>query len=257
VIQYISFNKKGLSDNDIRNLLNTPRYSFVNHQRLLEVHSTFNEYLPKLFIDAIMYRMCLQNSLPIPSHLYQYPPRSCYALFFCQPQNEYDRHGLFHWLGKNRGFDDWTNPVSRGLVALSSSSSWGNAIIPESLCGSSNQVTIFWTNSEPDAWVKFDIDPKNLGLRFIITHYLYEFQASMWIPRSWNLEGSLNNTDWVVLKEHNNDITIKGPGSYIFPVTNSTEAFRYFRLHITGPDTTGTSYIGISSIELYGRVSGK
>jgi len=78
----------------------------------------------------------------------------------------------------------------------------------------------------------------------------------MWLPRTWNLEGSENNTDWIILKEHKNDPTMQGATVYMFNLSNWTEAFRYFRLHLTGPDSSGTNYVGISSFELFGRVSG-
>jgi len=74
------------------------------------------------------------------------------------------------------------------------------------------------------------------------------------MPRNWNFEASLDGDSWDVLKEHKNDQTIQGSGNYMFEVIDCNCGYRYFRLRVTGPDSSATTYLGLSGFELFGRV---
>jgi len=173
---------------------------------------------------------------------------------FFHPRTTFDNQGLLYWLGQNKGIDAWQNPVTKGLVALSCSSAWGGAGPDPSICGLGNQPHLFfWTNNELNGWIRFDIDPRNNSIKFLPTHYVYGFQTNMWMPRNWNFEGSLDGNHWDMLKVHNNDQTIQGASNYMFEV-HTDNSYRYFRLHVTGPDSSATNYLGLSAFEMFGRV---
>jgi len=255
VISYINNNRNALNFEQIRQLISTPRYQYTRSETLLKMHMEFREFLPKDFLDVLVVKVCQQTELKIPTELLKSNPRKSYGIVFFHPRSSSDHQGLFYWLGQNKGLDAWQNPVIRGLVAISCSSCWGGAGGPDpTICGLGSQShTFFWTNNEHNGWIRFDVDPKSNCIKFIPTHYVYGFQTNMWMPRNWNFEGSLDGQQWDILKEHQNDLTIQAQSNHMFEV-HTDNSYRFFRLRVTGPDSTGTNYLGLSSFEMFGRV---
>jgi len=207
-------------------------------------------------LHVLVVKVCRQTDLKIPSDLIKPNPRASYGVHFLQPRNPTDCQGLLFWLGQNKGVDAWQNPLQKGFIAVACSSAWGGVAGPDqSICALGNQPHVFfWTNNEPNGWVRFDIDPNNqYMIKFVPTHYVYGFQTNMGMPRNWNFEGSVHGGEWDILRIHNNDQTIQGASNYMFEV-NTTGAYRFFRLRVTGPDSTGTNYLGLSAFEMFGRV---
>jgi len=256
IMDYVNYNKKELSEQDLQNLFTIPRYSYLKVENILKVFTTYGDYLPKSFVNGLMFMICQQNGLSLPKSVVHYTPRRSHVIFSCQPQNNTDYRGLFYWLGKSKGATEWSNPMSKQLIAISSSSAWANTAIPDTICANPPITNaIFWTNSEFGAWIKFDIDPKGEGLKFVPTHYYYGFQTNTWLPRNWNFEGSQNNVDWITLKTHIDDNTMQSVGNYLFQVPNVHDGYRYFRIRLTGQDSNGSNFVGLSFFELFGRIS--
>jgi len=255
VISYINNNKNALNFEQTRLLISTPRYQYARCETLLKMHMEFREFLPMDFQDVLVVKVCQQTDLKVPSELMKSNPRTSYGIVFFQPRNASDNQGLFYWLGQNKGLEAWQNPVTRGLVAMSCSSAWGGAGGPDpTICGLGMQNhTFFWTNNEHNGWLRFDIDPKSNAIKFVPSHYIFGFQTNMWMPRNWNFEGSLDGQQWEILKEHQNDLTFQAATNHMFEVHTNT-SYRYFRLRVTGPDSSGTNYLGLSAFEMFGRV---
>jgi hypothetical protein len=75
--------------------------------------------------------------------------------------------------------------------------------------------------------------------------------------RNWRLEGSNDNTAWVVLKTHTDDQALAGAGfsTAAWPVTPPTaEGFRHFRILQFGKNASNQYYLMCAGIELYGTL---
>ncbi|EKX45127.1 hypothetical protein GUITHDRAFT_46879, partial [Guillardia theta CCMP2712] len=77
--------------------------------------------------------------------------------------------------------------------------------------------------------------------------------------RSWNFQASHNDRHWQTLREHRNDFRItegfqKITSSlhYINDITEPLRAFRYFRILMTGSNSSGREHLCISKVELFG-----
>jgi len=254
---YITNNLKNLSTENQIKILSTPRYQYTKTETLLNMHVQFRNILPPEFQDVLLLKMCQQGDIKVPSELIKPNPRTSYGMFMCLPKSLNDCQGLFYWLGKNKGLEAWQNPVSKGYIAISCSSSWGGGPPDTSLCalGGNQPHVFFWTNNEPNGWISFDINPNNKNMiKFIPTHYVYGFQTNMWLPRNWNFEGSVDGNVWDVLKAHVNDQTIMNATVFTFEVNNVVQGYRYFRMRVTGPDSSATNYLGLSGFEMFGKV---
>ena len=76
--------------------------------------------------------------------------------------------------------------------------------------------------------------------------------------RNWRLEGSHDGRTWVALRTHTNDASIatQSMATAAWPVEGATEAFRHFRILLTGNNASGQNHLMCSGIELYGAFRG-
>ena len=77
-----------------------------------------------------------------------------------------------------------------------------------------------------------------------------------YILRNWNLEGSNNNIDWTVLREHKDDRSLAeeaySEGDWDVNSAASNSPYRFFRILQTGPNSSGNHHLICCGIELYG-----
>lgn len=98
--------------------------------------------------------------------------------------------------------------------------------------------------------------------------------------RNWRFEGSVDGTNWVTLRNHQNDMTILTAfGVASFPIINANGlgyhnnnknndnnknngiqksdavGYRYFQVYMTGAESQGSTYLHLCSLELYGKYS--
>jgi hypothetical protein len=95
--------------------------------------------------------------------------------------------------------------------------------------------------------------------------------------RNWRLEGSVDGTNWVILRNHQNDTTILTAfGVASFPIISvnglgnnnnkiigkkngiqksDAVGYRYFQVYMTGAESQGSTYLHLCSLELYGKYS--
>lgn len=163
--------------------------------------------------------------------------------------SNFDVTGLFHYLGTARCTKPWCNPVTSGVVRVTSSA------VP------SNYENLF-SKLEPCAmygfpsWICVD-----LGADITIanvTHYSLRGYSESNL-RSWRLEGSLNGSKWKLLKEHVDDASIndikQGPihfSTWRLPGTSAPA--RFLRIMSTGPYSNRGDWLLISGLEVYGCV---
>jgi hypothetical protein len=76
--------------------------------------------------------------------------------------------------------------------------------------------------------------------------------------RNWRLEGSNDNTVWVVLKTHTDDQALAADSfsTAAWPVTPpAAEGFRHFRIIQFGKNASNGDHLLCAGIELYGTLS--
>jgi hypothetical protein len=71
-------------------------------------------------------------------------------------------------------------------------------------------------------------------------------------PRNWNLEGSTDGAEWVVLRTHINAQVFDRAKTASWDVDAKANAFTHFRIHQTGVNRNGNNRLNFSGFEIYG-----
>jgi hypothetical protein len=112
------------------------------------------------------------------------------------------------------------------------------------------------TNARPNSWMSVDL---GAARQFAVDYYCLRHSAqSSHMLRNWRLEGSNDNTAWVVLKTHANDQALAAAAfsTAAWPVTPPTaEGFRHFRIIQFGKNADNSDYLLCTGIELHGTLS--
>jgi hypothetical protein len=165
--------------------------------------------------------------------------------------------GLFRWVGSNGGTTRYVNPHTTCKVIVTASSLYGRTL--EKFIQHTPPGGGEWngTDDEPGSWVAVQLAVavalKGYDLRHGGT------SAQNHVLRNWNLEGSNNGVEWVVLHRHANDTSLAATGhsTASWEVDNPDGlAFSRFRIIMTGPSSNGNHYLFMMGLELYGRVEG-
>lgn len=162
-----------------------------------------------------------------------------------------DTNGLFYWLGTDYGNNFWTNPHTSGKVLISLNAITSNTS-PATLVDRVSST--IYNDGTLNGFIKTDIGVKR---KLSVKHYsLRNGSRGFNTPRNWRLEGSNNDTDWTLLKEHISDTTISTvANSWGSWSVNSIEAYRYLRLMITNSNSDASRYWELGEIEFYGDLT--
>ncbi|MBG1240984.1 discoidin domain-containing protein [Nostoc sp. NZL] len=161
-----------------------------------------------------------------------------------------DSNGLFYWIGTSGGTTTWSSPTGKGLVITASSIGSGSV---SSLVDRANSE--FFTNSDTNAWVNFYLGGKSLKCNY----YSIKTRSSSsgYHPRSWKLQGSNDNSNWVDLDSQVNNTTLTANSQWLsIPVANSSVAYTNFRIYMTGNNSSGFGHLVLGEVELYGTYFG-
>jgi hypothetical protein len=148
---------------------------------------------------------------------------------------------VLYYLGTKRHSTAYANPHKSGDVKASRSSVDG-VIEAENLVGR-EKVTCYGDNVA-NSWLMVDL---GFGRALQVDHYClrHGFQREIGLLRNWNLEGSNNNIDWTVLREHNDDTSLANygysEGHWSVNSAASNTPYRFFRILQTGPQKYKTS----------------
>lgn len=175
-----------------------------------------------------------------------------------------DGNGLFNWLGTNANTQPWANPAYTASNPTSDISYNNNAHILLSASGygagtvgllTDRATGNFQTTNATGSWVKADtgsfraLSCNRYSIRHstITTNFL----------RSWKLQGSNDNTGWTDLDIRTNDTTIAASSAWgtFTPNQGVTTAFRWFRILLTGVDSSSQNIIALGEWELYGTLT--
>jgi hypothetical protein len=163
--------------------------------------------------------------------------------------------GVIHWIGTREGKEDWTNPHTAGLVAVTASS-WCATLNPGNQLYhvvEKHSSTSYGTNNEDDSWICVDL--KEYAV--VADHYRFaNTRTSNCMPRTWRLQGSNDGYTWDNLREHDRDFW-NGAGNTVaaWPIEGSNQAYRYFRILQPGKTSEGNfGHLCCSGLEVWGRV---
>ena len=119
-----------------------------------------------------------------------------------------------------------------------------------------NNYSLYWHSIYDEKYTQYvEITLKNhLAL---VNAYMfssgYNFNGyDLYLPANWNLECSLNNQKWYVLKEHINSTDFDNVEQKKVYDIDEPHLCKSFRIHGTGPDDRGRPYMYAGPIELFG-----
>ena len=163
----------------------------------------------------------------------------------------FDPNGVTQYIGTQGRTQAYTNPHSQGWVVLANSTDPTSGSLENFLepVYTGNQFYLQGNN----AFLTLDLSAARC---LAPNHYCLRDMQTGYYLRNWRLEGSNDNAAWTVLRTHNNDDTIKSATTaYSWPIVGQENNFyRYFKIILTGPDSSGGSYNLSCAIELYGML---
>ena len=130
-------------------------------------------------------------------------------------------------------------------------------------------VLVFLTNDAVNSWMCVDIGANR---RLQINHYYLRHSQALGyhrcVLRSWVLEGSNTATtpaaqadpaNWTVLREHAGHASLRevAGADAAWPVVvgaGDDGYYRFFRIRITGPNSSGHHFLIVNGLEMYGRL---
>eukprot|EP00954_Amorphochlora_amoebiformis_P001562 119973-Amorphochlora_amoeboformis.AAC.2 len=177
-------------------------------------------------------------------------------------QSDFDENGIIHFLGSLYG--KYYNPSVKAknrpppLIKLSASSIKSDPRSLSLLTG--REPGRLLTKNEQNAWfqIYFGKNKRIVPTAYTLRHYESFHQECL---RNWKLEASNDGQEWVTLKEHVNDTKIVGKNcTATWPIkvlAHQQHGWSYFRIFMTGPNSSGRNYLCCAGIEFYGILQGK
>ena len=171
--------------------------------------------------------------------------------------NDFDENGILYWIGTNgKTVNEWVNPVQFNLISINSSEGrnlpYGKL---DDIVNHDGPATNCHTSDDKGAW--FSID---LGVWFIPKYYTLRHSRGYGRSalRNWLFQVSTDGVNWVTVRTHTNDTSLKEPGSTAsWPLSPPTDgdSWRHVRILQNGKNASGqTHYLSVSGFELYGSV---
>lgn len=159
--------------------------------------------------------------------------------------------GIFNYLYNK------TNGNIEDEIILTSTSRFSNTSdnFPSNIFLFNDILRYFRTDDDQNNWICFDFKNRRVAPTFYTIKSTYHTQYQMH-PKSWVIEGSINNTSWEILDEQKNCPFLNGKNLvHTFKIQNlSSKEFKFIRMRITGPNWYNNNLLSIGSFELYGRL---
>ena len=243
------FHATGLSLETLMDILEEDELLFINYLLCLG--------LPRDAIFMMADRLRRTKDHSILNRLFF--PDKVGSKFMIVPTNESHNDGIVNFLGTNFNTEPWRNPVTRGLITVYTSGRRSRSDNMDHL------VDRFPDGPFPrpmeNGWVSFDFGEKLKIKPIAYTLRQSQQESDAFFLRNWLFEGGHGGEEWVVIKEHSDDTTLRQCGqSHTWMLFGLAEhvSFRRFRIRMTGPDSSGRSWhIKCSCFEIFGYLTGK
>mmetsp|Transcript_2682 Transcript_2682/g.3863 ORF Transcript_2682/g.3863 Transcript_2682/m.3863 type:complete len:567 (-) Transcript_2682:2847-4547(-) len=167
-------------------------------------------------------------------------------------KTDFDTNGILYWLGTNKLKDTYINPFDRKLVSITlacpletQSYSIGRVISHIALPANLQR------HSKSFVTIKFNtiaVQPTHYSLR----HTNREKEALC----NWDFMAKENDGDeWTTLTRHKNVTSLTGVyTTKTFPIEKTSTFYRYFKIQMTGPNTSNSLYLSMAGFEIYGKL---
>lgn len=154
--------------------------------------------------------------------------------------------GIFKYLEKKHG-----NLIDNIIVSIIGSNESDNL---NAIIGSANTKYGFSASGTEQRFITIDFKSKKVKLKNN-TLRTYAAGVNGGHLKSWKILGSNDNEKWTVLDERANDSSINHNRAYkTFECKNPCEFFRYIRIYSDKPTWSGSFYINLTRIELFGNL---
>jgi len=163
-----------------------------------------------------------------------------------------DQNGVLYWLGTQRGTTKYSNPANQGLVVVTRSpDGYGDVA---NAAGRESGLYCY-TDNVARSWFQFDL--LKIKIRPIYYSLRHDKFSDSYV-RYWVLEGSNDSKEWITLRTHTNDTSIRSANQWAsWSVDNIGSSFRYFRIRQTGINSSWSCRDSLTcgGFEMYGLVS--
>jgi hypothetical protein len=177
-------------------------------------------------------------------------------------QSDFDQNGLLFYLATQGCSEKWQNPHLTGQVRVFASSlSFGK--LEDFVGRTGNSLR---TGKDQPAFIGIDLGPERL---FELAAYSIRNSVNTsYAFFNWKVEASVDRTRWKVVDkrihftgnkevdrnmEMERNLLVRRAGTSTWAVSPAG-GFRFFRIVCVGDNVSGTSNIGISCVEIYGKV---
>ena len=188
----------------------------------------------------------------VPQNVYPVKPLGSAHEMSFDYESDFDENGLLYYLGTFGCTKSWVNPGIAGIVGVSASSLGSDAERITSFVG--RETVRCCTKSEKNSDMTIDLKKVRMNVtKYTLRHYISWDTEAL---RYWNLEGSVDEVNWVILKSHIGDASLNKMGATKTWDVSHQGWFQYFRIITTGPNSNNHDYLCCSGIELYGNAVG-
>eukprot|EP01080_Neovahlkampfia_damariscottae_P007531 gene7531-11855_t len=168
---------------------------------------------------------------------------------------DFDEKGILYYIGTNELQNEWENPVLNNIETEI------DVLFSPLSVDVMGNISSFVGRTKSDLWLKTFSDSSfilDLGesRKVLISKYtIRHFSQSCCFLKSWNLEASNDNENWIILQEYKYSLSLfdKPNQTKTFSVDKVSTFFRYFKIHQTAENSSNWNF-GIGGFELYGKL---
>lgn len=157
-----------------------------------------------------------------------------------------DTNGLFYYLGTAKLTAAFSSPSDRGVVLTANGAAYNNPTVVV------NRVDdFFYPPEDPNgSWLVMHLTGGTLKCNYYSIKTRVGYGG--YYLRNWKLQGSNDGSNWNDLDVQTNNTTLNSDGQWLSLPVTSTDFYNYFRLIVTGTDSSGAHLLVLNEIELYG-----
>jgi hypothetical protein len=143
------------------------------------------------------------------------------------------------------------NPVDKGIMCATGNTYSSSSVVQPKNAVDFDTDSRFYSQGETNQWLCYDFT----NMRIAPTHYIVRSNGN---PtgnnhlRSWVIEGSEDQVQWVELDQRNNDGGLNGPKSICSYEVRTVMECRFIRLRATGPNWYGNNHVNLEAFEVFG-----
>jgi len=252
ICRYIA-SQDNLTQKNITDLMNNIRFRWMP---IDEIHlCAKDEKVPKeTLLEAILMRLATyeKSNEKFYADDQRFHKRITCNTFEYKGAN-FDENGVIFYLSTNGGTEQYKNPQLTGKIFVTFSS----IEVGSSADFLNKTPSELWTKDVPASWFMIDFGENTTVAP---THYTLRHGGNYRSDslRTWNIQGSKDGKNWVVLRSHNQDQSLTDKfATNTWPVKvldPGDLGFRYFRILQTGRNSSNHNFLVICGIEFFGHL---